>query len=52
MVSPAQQAMVQYGSVEWDVKEVESGHSPQLSMPGAIAEYVVGWSESWAGKGE
>lgn len=46
----AQKAMVDHSGVEWDVKELKSGHSPQLSMPDKVAELVIGWAKSWTGE--
>ena len=45
-----QQMMVQQSGVEWNVAELQSSHSPFLSMPEKLAEIVVGWAEGWAGK--
>jgi hypothetical protein len=49
-ISPvAQKAMVEHSGVGWDVRELKSGHSPQLSMPEKVAELVQEWATSWAG---
>jgi hypothetical protein len=45
-----QQMMLQHCGVDWDVKEVQSSHSPFLSMPGRVKDMIVGWAEEWAGK--
>jgi hypothetical protein len=48
-ISPvAQKAMVEDSGVGWDVRELKSGHSPQLSMPEKVAELVNEWATSWA----
>ncbi|KAF2867792.1 Alpha/beta hydrolase fold-1 [Massariosphaeria phaeospora] len=38
----AQDAMVKYSGVQWDVEVWETGHSPFLVRPEALAEWVVG----------
>jgi hypothetical protein len=42
--------MLQRCGVDWGVKEVQSSHSPFLSMPGMVKDIIVGWAEEWAGK--
>jgi hypothetical protein len=37
----AQDAMVTYSGVKWDVKKLNTGHSPFLSQPQAVADFVV-----------
>jgi len=39
--------MVEHSGVEWDFRELKSGHSPQLSMPDKVAELVIEWAKSW-----
>lgn len=52
IIPAAQKAMVEHSGVEWDVRELQSGHSPQLSVPEKVAELVLGWAKSWAGEGD
>lgn len=37
----AQDAMVTFSGVEWDVKKLQSGHSPFLSHTREVADYVI-----------
>jgi hypothetical protein len=37
----AQDAMVTYSGVKWDTIKLDTGHSPFLSQPEAVAEFVV-----------
>lgn len=37
----AQDAMVTYSRVEWDITKLNTGHSPFLSQPKAVADFVV-----------
>lgn len=43
----AQDAMVTYSGVQWDVKKLEAGHSPFLSQPKAVADFVVDRLEAY-----
>ena len=47
----AQQMMVKHSGVEWDVKEMDTGHSPFMSHPQEVAEWIVQFSKKWWGQG-
>ena len=44
----AQDAMVTYSGVEWDVKKLNTSHSPFLSHPKDVADYVVDRAKAYA----
>lgn len=48
MPAIAQQMMVEQSGVEWEVKAVQVGHSPFLSAPEGLGEWVKGLAEKWA----
>ena len=46
----AQDAMVQYSGVEWDVGELKASHSPHLSQPEGVVDFVVKMADKFAAK--
>jgi len=44
-----QDMFVNKSGAQWDVKEIEAGHSPWASKPADVVKYVESWATEWAG---
>ena len=46
----AQKMMVQYSGVDWDIKEIDTSHSPFLVRPQQLADNIVEMATSFQAK--